>query len=63
MGINEIEIIKKVLKFRYKHHGYGSLTCTSCGARASVDYDPYKITREPCSRNCPWQQLEDLIDL
>lgn len=56
MGIDEI--VRKLLKFRYKHHGYGRLTCESCGAEASVDYDPYKITREPCSRSCPWHLAE-----
>lgn len=63
MTADEIEVIRRVLKFRYKDHGYGKLTCRSCGAQAEVSYDPYKVTREPCSKTCPWHKLEEMIDV
>ena len=59
MATDEIvSVLKRILGFRYKDHGYGSLSCRSCGAKASVNYDPYKITREACSKTCPWHLLE-----
>ena len=59
-----VEVLEKLLlRFQYKNHGYGRLTCSSCGAFASEDFDqergPFKA--EPCSDACPWFKAKQAV--
>ncbi len=59
-----VDVLKRMLKFQYEDHGYGRLSCRSCGAAGeqSFDDDGTDCSRyEPCSKSCPFQWAKDLI--
>jgi hypothetical protein len=59
------EALNRILSHRWISRGYGQYNCSSCGALRSVDYgdheQPKTEKREPCSKNCPWQIVEDWL--
>lgn len=58
------EGLEKLMQFRWNDRGYGQLTCRSCGALASMDYDDdggHFRRIDKCSKSCPWQVAETLI--
>lgn len=63
--MSDIEIIRKLLKFRWIYKGMGQLACRSCGALAEESYDDdgsrSEIRIDSCSTNCPWKIAEDRI--
>lgn len=55
------DIVRALLdRFRWKHHGYERLTCTSCGAEAT-EHEGTIRRREPCSPTCPWRRAEEWV--
>jgi hypothetical protein len=60
------EALNKLLRHRWISRGYGQFDCSSCGAHKVVDYgdheQPTTEKREPCSKNCPWQIVENWLD-
>jgi hypothetical protein len=56
------DVIRGLLKFRWKSLHYDKLACLSCGAAASIDYDTGKISRvDTCSPSCPWRRAEEVL--
>jgi hypothetical protein len=52
-----------VERHRWTRHGYGRLTCPSCGALASVDDETGRVRRsDQCSPSCPWRMAEEWLE-
>jgi len=60
---NSKEIIQGLMKFQYKYQGCGHVSCSSCGAKGSKDFDEGRDLSkyEPCSPNCPWEKARVFI--
>lgn len=56
-----VEVIEGLLKFQYRHIGYGKLACKSCGAYAYLNDEGEISNVENCSRSCPWEKAREYI--
>jgi hypothetical protein len=60
MSCNEqeaVDILKALMKFRWKYMGYEALACISCGAIAS-EHEGKIRNIDKCSLHCPWYKAE-----
>lgn len=63
--IQSLELaLAKLMRFQWNDHGYGRLSCRSCGALAEQDFDERGRTLrriDQCSPSCPWRVADTLL--